>query len=401
MNNLHIPTPYLIATAQRKEFEKIFKRLSPQQSKMLNSLNQSISPAQLAVTNARLENETIKLLKAFEQGVDRLFADNKAIKKALEKSSSIPPSLSSGLVNSFNSFSQVVRKISNKQINQKELDVYLQELNANINQVSNLVASTPTILMDKSQFYNVSTNTDASFLERLGYLSKQIKGITMLEHEGLEFFRELPIPDDYIVVNTGQIKINVGTSLPVQASQDGLIIDKNLKIKLTNGKEMYLRDLLNSTSSLQKTIVIDEAEWNRAVSQSLGIQSKYNRAGYIQMGKVSLENIINLNMKQAQALRNLYILHQGQEGYRGINVTHKFNVKKQHDDYKALFSYCLSRFMNRLIHQNYYMITAQGIQDSYSYYMNLFRNSHYFAPIGQVSIYPIEKEYRVAINENL
>jgi hypothetical protein len=40
---------------------------------------------------------------------------------------------------------------------------------------------------------------------------------------------------------------------------------------LTNGKEIYLNELLNSTSEIQKTIVIDAPEWDRALKQSLGI----------------------------------------------------------------------------------------------------------------------------------
>ena len=122
------------------------------------------------------------------------------------------------------------------------------------------------------------------------------------------------------------------------------------------------------------------------------------------MGRVKFEDVINLDMNEARALRNLYILSRGLKGYATPggpleNVSHKFNVRASHEHYKALFSYCMGKFMGHLISHNYFMMTARGVMDSYSYYVDLFNRGRYFAPIGAVSVTQ-PKEYRVAIKEN-
>lgn len=397
MNNLHIPTPYLVALAQKKAFENVYQNnTTSKQQEMLKKMSQSIDSAHIRFENARLDKEVLSIIDEFEKGVDILLRDSNKLKKALKENRSINSNLETAIENSFYKFCDIVEKIKSTQIKKTEIDNYLQELDSNINAAIQSGQSIPHFLIDATKFTNKGNNGSTSFISRLGYLSKQIKGITLLEHQGLEFFRELPIPDDYEVLNTGQLYID-----GKQAGQDGLIIGKNIQIKTANGEEILLSDLLNKKNDFTKNISVSSDEWEKAVSQALGIQSKYHRAGYIKMGDIKMKDIIQLDLKQAQALRNLYILHQGPAGYEGENVSHKFNVKKSHPDYKMLFSYCLSRFMNKLINKNYYMITKQGIMDSYSYYMNLFRNSHYFAPVGAVSVYPVDKDYRIAIKENI
>jgi hypothetical protein len=64
----------------------------------------------------------------------------------------VPINLSQNLNQSFLQFSNIVKKIKAQQINKKELDQYLNELNTNIETVSGLIESTPTVLMDKTKF---------------------------------------------------------------------------------------------------------------------------------------------------------------------------------------------------------------------------------------------------------
>ena len=395
MNDLNIPTASEIALEQKKHFLSIQKTF--QQSKLLLQLTKMNSQQAFLEADLAVQNLVKKGIKALESGIDEVVKSASKLKQIQSTSTSAATdmvSASSQLQMAYKKFLSIYNSIKNNQL-KNVTDVYLQELDTLIQTIDNQVDSTPLILLDKSLFQN-KQGQQVNFISKLGYLSMQIKGITLLEHEGIKFIKEkVQIPQNISFVGTGQILVN-----GKQASQDALFFEKNLVIELSNGEKVNLHEYLNNAQSNSSSISFTDNEWEQIMKSAIGLQSKYHRGGYIAMGKVSFYDVINTDYAQAKALRNLYILSQGIEGYQKENVTHQFNVKSTHPDYKALFSYCLGKFLdNKIIKGNYYMMTSKGIMDSYTYYTNLFTRNKYFAPIGSISV-TTPKDYRIAINEN-
>lgn len=391
MNNLSIPTASEIALEQKKEFLNIIK--TKQQAKLMLELNKMNNQQDFLTADIEVQNLVRQAIKSLERGIDQVLKSATALKKAQSSSSTTNTTNQTNQLRlAYNNFLAIYNSIKNQQL-KGVTDAYLQELDTMISSLEGQVVTNPSVLIDPSLFSN-KRGESRSFIQRLGYLSKQIKGITLLEHRGIEFIKKIPLPENITFVGSGQILVS-----GEQASQDALFFDKNLEITLTNGTKIKLYDYLNNSHEITETISFTDSEWEQVMRSAIGLQSKYHRGGYIAMGKVNFYDVINTDYAQAKALRNLYILSQGTQGYGGENVARYFHVKKQHSHYKALFSYCLGKFLNnKIIKGNYYMMTARGIMDSYNYYVDLFSRSRYFAPIGDVSV-TIPKEYRIAIKE--
>lgn len=408
LNYFNIPTDAQIAKEQKNQFIMLYNNLynsnlGGKTSDMLTALNRSIAPGESQRVSAQFKSQVVSMIQELESAcdnLDKLKISNSNNTTFLSKSLSI--AYDQKLMVAFNKLKQIVASINNKS-QSTSVDKYLQELQSNIldieKDISTRVASTPA-----HPFFNLRRYTQTnksgqsyqvSFIERLGYLARQIKGWE-LEHEGLEWFKKLPLPEEYEIVSTGQLMID-----GKQLSQDGLIILKNAKIKVQGlNQAITLHDYFNTYLKQNHSKNISSIDYSHILDQSVGIQSKYSRYGTISMSSISAEDIYRNNLINSSiALKFLYNLHLGPQMFQGHNVSHTFNVKKQHPHYNALFSYSLSKFMSKILNKNYYMITKKGIQSSYDYYLELFARNRYFHPIGSVSLYPLSS-YRVGINEN-
>lgn len=390
MNSLAVPNAGMIAQEQRRHFNALGK--TKVQQEFLKRFSSKIDINRI---NQNIHNELIVLIEDFEKSVDAILEGKRQYTKGLYNNSY--QAQNAKLLNIYYDFLDIYSKVY-LEAPKASTDPYLQKLNNLINTLTAEVQSNPTVLFDKSKIQK-STGGTTSFADSIAYLSKQIKGVSLLEHGTINFIDKALelIPDESLgIVSSGQILIG-----GKQASQDAILFDKNLKIKTKSGKEYTLQEYFDMHKhEIKQTISFSLEEWENVMQQVVGFQSKYHRGGYIKMGSISLNEILQLDYKQAQALRNLYILsNQHDIDSTDSLITHKFNVKAVHDDYNALFSFCLGKFMNKLMAKNYYMITKTGVTDSYTYYNNLFNKMQYFRPKGKVNINNLDHDYDIHIRE--
>ena len=399
MNKAQIPDASDICRIQIAGFKSLYN-INASHKKHAMRKKLVLDANELKQINTIMQNETVAMIKSFEQNVDKIFSSIATIKK-FQKDTKTDHTANilkeeSSLRNSIQSMSKTLNDIV-QQKRVQSTDQYIEQLQNNLNKIQQALSKqAPSLVLLDSNLFQTAKGENTSFMHQLGYLSNHIKGISLLEREGVLFFKELvesSFPEDFIVVGNGQW--NVGGKNP---SQDALIFEKDAQVRLLDGTKKPIMEWLNDLEkrSGTKKISMSNIEYLNLLAQALGVQAKYHRGGYITMASnITLADVID----NAPALRNLYILYRGFEGYKGENVSHKFNVKATHKDYKALFSYEIGKIMDRVINENYYMITAKGITDSYTYFLDLLNKQKYFAPIGNVSLYPINKKYRIAIKE--
>lgn len=415
MNYLNIPSAEDIVRAQKMAFLALQKTKA--QGNLLLQFNNSIRSDQIKELNSLIQSDIINLIHEFEEAIDNLKIKNNEYKNISKSDITSISALDNRLSQCYQNFIQVLQKIQKEETN--EIIPELQELETNIKLLENFVKQNNKLnigLFDNTALgLKTKEGKNSSFLSRLSYLSLNIKGVQLLEHRGLEFIREKlssSLPEEIVIINSGQIRNSAGQQL----SQDALMFDKNIKIKVKKDnntfQEMTIIEYFNylEKNSEKQTITIGDDELEQILSLALGIQSKYSRYGWITMKKnFSIEEIFKLQYDYARALRNLHILATGEyDKYKlrknSKGERKKFNLKKSGkavNDYNALFNYCLSSFMDKIISKNFFMLTADGLEDSQSFYTRLFNAGSYFRAKGNVEIANLNKKYTIQINSKL
>ena len=398
MNNLNIPTASEIAQAQKKHFMALHRTKA--QQKTLNQLA-SLNADGFATANQYLENMTLTAIQQLEQAIDDILI-NAPRRKKVQKTTSTSPTINYTALNAaYNAFKQVYNDIKQARP-ASAVDERFAKIDACIATADAALASSPYALLDKTLF-TTSQGKSVNFISQLAYLSLSLKGVSLLEHEAINFIKQyVDLPENIIIEGTGQILVG-----GKQASQDALFFDKKLSIKLDSGKTVNLQEYLQSLRSGNKTISFSYNEWDSILTQgAIGLQSKYSRYGHIKMHSISLREIMAQDLKYTKALRMLYILKNQTDPDTGEKlITHPFNIKTSgqvQKHYKALFSYGLCKFMDDIMQHNHYMVTANNlIIDSNTYYQNLFNQGKYFRPSGDINLNAsaLNHDYRIYIQE--
>ena len=282
----------------------------------------------------------------------------------------------------------------------QSIDKYTKELDLLLTQANSKIASQPNHILDKNA-YLTSAGKPTTLINKLINLSYQIKGVSLFEHQAIDFIKRfVKIPENIEFIGTGQVLV-----AGKQASQDALFFEKGLQVVLSDGKKVDLKSYLEELKSGNKTVALTYDEWNSVLSQgAIGLQSKYSRWGNIKMSSMSLKELFVSQASEfnyVRALRNMYILNNQVDENNILQITHKFNVKRS-KDYSLLFSAALAKFMDKIMSNNHFMVTAKyGVIDAVSYYNHLFNSHQYFRPSGAISLAKgdLDKKYNISIKE--
>ena len=411
MNKLNIPSVQQIIKEQKRSFEALGK--TNQQRKILQEINQFWDTSEMKNLNGKIKKDLIQLADEFSDSLKAIYINNSQFKKLTE--STPKASLNEELEKEYNHLLSLFQKI--QQLNQKIGNSEIKQFSQVINNLKLINQKGEQNLRD-SLFAIRSNVVDSegkniSVFQSIRNAEKNIKGIQILEKGGYKFFKQLPSLPNIEIIHTGQ-QTNKGRQL----GQDMFAVDKNFKVTfMENGtqKTVSLKEYFDSVEKANgtSTTISLITSWEDVYKSIVGIQSKYSRHGWITFLKnFSIEEIFKLQLNEAKALRNLYILSKGEYGstkLRGIyngdgkfikRVTYDIRKADPNKHYQALFSYCLSKFMDKIIKHNFYMLTRHGLTDSQSFFRELFGQGQYFRPKGNVDPTNIKKTYDIQINAN-
>ena len=326
------PTPQMIIAQQKKQIKTFKEAFTVEQRTIINQIIGIMQPK-----NVEFSSSIGKHISQIEQWAASLYEskDYKSYKSGLQDAEA-QKKMYKQLLFEWQNIIKLLEKYSNNDLIKQRIDIFNQGVMALQNTIKTGIP------------------LDSNIISKIIWAGTTVKGY-YLEEAGKEFIAEELSKYDIETIQAGQMKAKrANTSSRVDLAQDIIVIPRNKTV----GKKT-LGEFLQDTSK-QKTIYLEDKEYQDLITRGLGIQAKASRKGLVRIKNTGgsmheyLEWGASVRSVHADLLKIL------------AEEVKKGGIRVEHPDYAAIANYIFSHHLAKNLHSNAFYLLRDGLYDTYS-----------------------------------